>query len=722
MYVSCLRGGNRMGLFVKMKKPVFIKILLSLILFLTIFNTDYNSSFAAKDRPMRDMTANEIVNNMGVGWNLGNTLDGFPETDFNYIVDVFYQDFSEYTWNKSNDEPFYKTKDSSAKATLSWDMGDINSVDNSKIGNIGIRIMNFNDRIVPFGTKININISKADIRIGKNTYSVDGLLGKRVLTMNNGIAEFGVKINNKALINSGQLKEATFNVIVEIDKESLPSKIVLHETTWGNPLTTSELLKEIKSAGFNAVRVPVTWFPQLDSNNRINKEWLDRVEEIVNYVLENDMYCIINVHHDTGEVTSAGSGWLDDSGKEEVEERFIAIWQQVADRFKAYDDYLLFESYNELFYKDSNGNYIFDNPSRMTLNNANKLNQIFVDTVRGSGGNNKKRYLVVPTCGSLTNQATLDGFVFPKDLEADRLIISIHDYSPLDFSWYTDWIPHRAYWGDASDKAEIDNILDRIDKRFTSQGIPVILGEFSSANKNNLSYRIEHADYIVSRAKEKGITCFWWDTGGQTHESWNMVDGVYSGGSLYERYDKEWIYPEIAETLVKAAYGRTSMLNMNVSNIKDQFYTGKEITPNIAVKLGSKKLVADKDYSITYSNNIKPGKALVTIEGIGAYIGRKELVFNILPSKVTIKSLKSNKTRTATVTWNKADDVSGYQIVYSTNKNGTYRDAGETDKSTITISNLKKGTTYYIKARAYKIIEAEKLYGSYSDAYKVVIK
>jgi len=130
------------------------------------------------------------------------------------------------------------------------------------------------------------------------------------------------------------------------------------ETAWGNPATTKAMIDMVKSSGVETVRVPVTWYEHMNPDTyEIDGAWMDRVEEVVNYVLDNDMYCIINVHHDTGE-----NGWLKATGDNlaQKEAMFTAIWEQVSANFADYGDKLLFEGYNEILDGSSNQWY---NPS-----------------------------------------------------------------------------------------------------------------------------------------------------------------------------------------------------------------------------------------------------------------------------------------------------------------------------------------------------------------------
>jgi len=333
---------------------------------------------------------------------------------------------------------------------------------------------------------------------------------------------------------------------IETSGDGSPSS---YETAWGNPVTTKAMIEEIKARGFGAVRVPVTWGSHINADGTIDEAWLTRVETVVGYVLDSGLYCIVNVHHDTG---ADSSSWLKASsvGLAAREAKFQRLWARVALRFRDRGERLLFEGFNEILDDKSS----WGSPSADSLAVVNQLNQLFVDTVRATGGNNSGRVLVVNTYAASTAKPMLDGFVLPTDTIDNRLIVELHDYSPTDFAWQQEnvsWATTRDTWGGTSDVAALRAIFDRVYARFGAKGIPAIIGEFSTCNKNNTAERIEHATEYVSYAKTKGITCFWWDEGG-TFEA-NETYGWYTGAGLLNRRTLAWPYPDLADALIQAA-------------------------------------------------------------------------------------------------------------------------------------------------------------------------
>lgn len=272
------------------------------------------------------------------------------------------------------------------------------------------------------------------------------------------------------------------------------------ETAWGNPRATQEMIDLVKDSGFHAVRVPVTWYNHMDSDYVIDEEWMDRVQEVVDYVMNDDMYCIINVHHDTG-----ANGWLraSDTNLEKNKAMFTAIWEQVSARFAGYNDHLLFEGFNEIL-NDKNE---WVSPDSRAVEVVNELNQLFVDTVRASGGNNGERILIVNTyCAGGNSQVTKD-FVLPTDSAKDSLVVEAHIYQPYDFT--AEEFPEAIRWN----KESVDSYLKNMYVSFVQKGIPVIIGEFGCVDKDNDGARQAWAKYYVETCRDYGIKCFWWDNG-----------------------------------------------------------------------------------------------------------------------------------------------------------------------------------------------------------------
>lgn len=319
---------------------------------------------------------------------------------------------------------------------------------------------------------------------------------------------------------SGDIKDITSAQIVEdmkigwnlgnsldsYDKDS--NKIVgSAETYWGNPETTKEMIDKVKSAGFKAVRIPVSWTNHIDDNNNIDSEWLSRVKEVVDYVIDNDMYAIINVHHD--DYTWFNPTYAD---QETVTKRLTDIWTTLSQEFKDYDQHLLFEGMNEPRVIGGTDEWTCGTAEERDV--INQLAQAFVDTVRKSGGNNQYRTLIVTTHSASLDETSIKDLKVPND---DRVIVSVHYYSPYDFAGNESDV---NTWGTDEDKSNLDKGFKLLDDYFISKGIPVIIGEFGAVDKDNDSTRATYYEYYVKSAKKHGITCFIWDNDGD----FNLLD------------------------------------------------------------------------------------------------------------------------------------------------------------------------------------------------------
>lgn len=311
------------------------------------------------------------------------------------------------------------------------------------------------------------------------------------------------------------------------------------ETAWGNPATTKAMIDMVKNSGVKTVRVPVTWYEHMDpSSYKIDDTWMNRVEEIVNYVLDDDMYCIINVHHDTGE-----NGWLkaNSTDLDNKKKKFTAIWEQVSAEFKDYGDKLLFEGYNEIL--DGSTNQWW-NPSSEACPIANDLNQIFVDTVRASGGNNAKRNLICNTYCAGANTEITSQFVLPNDTVSGRLIVETHVYQPFEFTY--EGAPDVTTWT----AAPLDLVLDNVYNTFVKKGTPVIIGEFGCANKNNMDQITSWSKYLVETCTSRGIRCIWWDNGAQY--------------KIYNRRTLKVTESDLLNTMIAAANGEQYVADTTV--------------------------------------------------------------------------------------------------------------------------------------------------------------
>lgn len=311
------------------------------------------------------------------------------------------------------------------------------------------------------------------------------------------------------------------------------------ETSWGNPATTEEMIKAVKSAGFNTIRVPVTWHNHVDKEYKIADEWIKRVKEVVDYGYKNGMYVILNIHHDTDKKYFFPTYDCLDNSKNYVK----TIWQQVSEAFKDYNDHLIFESMNEPRLIGTDKEWWVDEKSeeaKEAIDCIVQTNQEFVNVVRASGGNNEKRYLMVPSYCASPTYACSDLFKLPDD-PSNKIIVSVHAYEPYNFA-LSDQMNATKFDAERMGR-QIDNVLDPIYEKYTSKGIPVVIGEFGSRNKgDNTESRVNHAGYYVAAARARGISCVWWDN--------NAFSGSGELFGLYDRNEGQWVYPDIVLALM----------------------------------------------------------------------------------------------------------------------------------------------------------------------------
>lgn len=305
------------------------------------------------------------------------------------------------------------------------------------------------------------------------------------------------------------------------------------EVSWGNPYTTKELIDAIKAAGFNTLRVPTTWEKHLGPapDYTIDALWLNRVQEIVDYGIANEMFVILNMHHEEWHFPSYDNA-------DQAKEILTRVWKQIADRFENYNEYLIFEGLNEPRQKGTKDEWNGGNQEGWDV--VNQFNAAFVETIRNSGGNNPLRHLMIPPYGANAGKRAWSNFTIPED---NKIIVSIHAYTPYNFALNK---TGTAEWSSTNkgDTNEIDNLMSSIYDYFVSKNIPVIIGEFGSMNKDdNVAARADWSEYYISKAAEKGIPCIWWDNG--------AFQGSGELFGLIDRYSLAWKYPEVVDALMK---------------------------------------------------------------------------------------------------------------------------------------------------------------------------
>lgn len=297
------------------------------------------------------------------------------------------------------------------------------------------------------------------------------------------------------------------------------------ETSWGNITTTKANIDTVRAAGFNVLRVPVSWGNHLDAQYNIDPAWLDRVQEVVNYGYDNGMFVILNTHHEEWYMPRPENL---DHDLAELE----ALWKQIAERFNEYGERLIFEGVNEPRLRGDGVEWTGNDSAREIVN---KYAETFVKTVRATGGNNADRILMVSPYAASSAEDNQRALRLPED--RDKLIVSVHAYSPYSFALDT----HGT--ADYSSDIEIRYVFDTIKKTFLDKNIPVVIGEFGAVNKNNIEARLKWAREFIATAKQNGVPCLWWDNG------LTYSDGENFG--LLDRQNNTWHFPSLAAALTE---------------------------------------------------------------------------------------------------------------------------------------------------------------------------
>ncbi|MGQ1891923.1 cellulase family glycosylhydrolase [Thermophagus sp. OGC60D27] len=324
-----------------------------------------------------------------------------------------------------------------------------------------------------------------------------------------------------------------------------------NETSWGNPVVTRQLIDSVAGAGFNTIRIPVSWSHKIveESTWEISRSWLERVEEVVNYAMDNDLFVIINIHWD--------GGWLDhpyDDRQDEINVKLSALWRQIAVHFRDYDDRLLFAGTNEVHVE---GDY--SDPSTENVEVQNSFNQTFVDAVRSTGGRNTYRFLVVQAYNTNIGYA-VEHMVMPDDDTENRLLAEVHFYDPYDFTLQTDG-GFKTQWGEPfaggdvsswGQEVWVDEAFGMMKTHFVDQGIGVILGEYGAVYRSDLSgedleqhiaARNYYLEYVTHAAIANGLVPFYWDNG------WAGSNGF----ALFDRHSAQVVDAGALNALLKGA-------------------------------------------------------------------------------------------------------------------------------------------------------------------------
>ena len=320
------------------------------------------------------------------------------------------------------------------------------------------------------------------------------------------------------------------------------------ETYWGCPKITQGLVQAIKDKGYDVIRIPVTWGFKINSSGNFTDSNVhaNRVKQVVDWAYNTGAYVILNTHHEMSwlntwdSVKNSSASAVDSSKQEAMLTKFGGLWKNIANTYKDYGERLIFEGYNETRSSET----VWSSVTR-DQEVLQKIGQKFIDTVRATGGNNSKRYLLLNTFGAVFSTNEVNTYKMPTD-SADHLLFGVHTYDPHDLCF-------REYSGTTFSQSAFDSyyntVMPAIETKFLSKGYGVILGEFGAVNKNNDNERVKYAKAVVTSCAKYGVIPVWWGNGVINMNSSKDSFGLVSRVAPYE-----WVKDNIASAMVDLAY------------------------------------------------------------------------------------------------------------------------------------------------------------------------
>lgn len=310
----------------------------------------------------------------------------------------------------------------------------------------------------------------------------------------------------------------TFDCMLKPEQLAADASPDAHQTAWGNPTATRGQLEAIRDAGFDALRLPVTWTHHLGPapDYIIEPQWLARVETIVREAFSLGFRVILNVHHDCsppyGEIS------LEADRLDRSEEILCAIWKQLAAHFADLGESLIFETLNE----PRIGNNWDGCPEGCAA--VNRLNAAALRVIRAAGGCNAMRYVMLPTYAASPKEVAYTHMALPED---DHIIVSVHAYFPTEYCFPdrdVTWDAPRQHWGEYSDYQRLNAMFSLMEKYFIRKGVPVIIGETGAVKKSDDENRCLWTAVYTKEAAMHGIPCFWWDEGNIRKNGFGLLD------------------------------------------------------------------------------------------------------------------------------------------------------------------------------------------------------
>jgi endoglucanase len=284
------------------------------------------------------------------------------------------------------------------------------------------------------------------------------------------------------------------------------------ESGWGNPPITREFVQSLAAHGFGVVRVPVAW-DTYAHNGQIDREKLKHVGEVVDWITSAGMFAVVNIHWD--------GGWIDSDDKKrfektyhtfspEAEQKFKSYWTQIATYFADRGPKVIFEGLNEETDFSGTGS------EKKAFQTLAHVNQLFIDAVRSTGGNNARRLLIITGYSTNIDKTTSSNYILPKDTVPHKLMLSVHYYTPWPFVGMEhdeSWGKMQLSWGDAHDRAELKEQMDKMEAYSKEKDIPAFIGEFGATNKKDSRSRAKWMLSVALSAQARDMVPVLWDIG-----------------------------------------------------------------------------------------------------------------------------------------------------------------------------------------------------------------
>ncbi|MBQ8275695.1 MAG: glycoside hydrolase family 5 protein [Clostridia bacterium] len=479
-------------------------------------------------------SAESFAQNMTVGWNLGLALSYFaeqPKAGVEGLSGLVFFMASDGSYSRSDNVAFDLA---SKTAEITWTLGEngiLTAGAGSSVTGIGVEQWNFSlgaaDKLtyrleaLSYVTADGAEVSCDAARLTEYTTDMsDGTGGQAgLMAADGGLAVSEIK----------EIRAKMKFVGIDRAREVTPESIDYAQTRWGNPLTTQEMINAVRDKGFNLIRVQVSYVTHMDHAGNIDKLWLDRVAEVVDYCMNAGVYCLL---------TSTGAGWLEAERETFPEHSAVyrRMWEQISARFADYGELLLFEACNEVL----NADKLWSNPPKESYDVMNELYQIFVDTVRAGGGYNTTRNLVLNPYAAAYEYNMNQNFKLPQDSTDGHLIAEVHCYEPNNFCFNEINLGSNNFtneWGTKAERAKIEIIMKNLKRRFVEElGVPVIVGEFGVVDRADEDTRAQYVGHFAKMAEKYGVKLVIFDDGGDF--------------TVFERTDLSWPYEKVIEALL----------------------------------------------------------------------------------------------------------------------------------------------------------------------------